>query len=105
MSSRVDAGAVRAFNAVFTVKELSLWIDQVTTAHAHTTHTREQKRKYDYIFWFFIYFGKTSYTLLSIAAQRAITKVIAGVYFSSSAASPSDVLNGTFLVLPEKPFA
>lgn len=39
MSSRVDAGAVRAFNAMFTIKELSLWIDQVTTAHAHTTHT------------------------------------------------------------------
>lgn len=38
MFSRVDAGAVRAFNAVFTIKEQPLWIGQVAS-DTHVTHT------------------------------------------------------------------
>jgi len=37
MSSRVDARTVRAFNTTFTIKELPLWMHQVT-AHTHNTH-------------------------------------------------------------------
>lgn len=46
MFSRVDAGAVRAFNAMFTIKELPLWIDQVA-AETHATHTQGHKHKYN----------------------------------------------------------
>ena len=46
MFSRVDAGALGAFNAMFTIKELPLWTDQVA-ADTHATHTQGHKYKYD----------------------------------------------------------
>lgn len=48
MFSRVDTGAVRAFNAMFTIEELSIWIGQVAVdIHVAHTHTQEHKHEYN----------------------------------------------------------
>lgn len=46
MFSRVDAGAVGAFSAMFTVKEFPLWIDQVA-ADTQATHMQGHRHKYN----------------------------------------------------------
>lgn len=114
MFSRVDAGAVGAFSAMFTIKKLPLWIDQVA-ADTHATHTQRDTNINT------IRFSSSSFTLarlltyylLSIVSHRQQSKRtrLAKMphrdwsLLSFQRCLSLDVLNGAFLVLPEELFA